>query len=179
MAIREIVIYPDEILRKPNSDITVFDENLKQLSEDMFETMYKNEGIGLAGPQIAENKNIVVIDIPEDDGSQGKNKIVLINPKVTKLEGDIVESQEGCLSVPGYNDKVQRYERCTVEYQDLEGNKQIFDNVDGLLAICLQHEIDHLHGKVFVDKLSRLKRERVHKKYAKYVKDLKAQKEGQ
>ena len=106
MAIRDVVIYPDEILRKPNSDITVFDENLKQLSEDMFETMYKNEGIGLAGPQIAENKNIVVIDIPEDDGSQGKNKIVLINPKVTKLEGDIVESQEGCLSVPGYQDKV-------------------------------------------------------------------------
>ena len=97
MAIRDVVIYPDEILRKPNSDITVFDENLKQLSEDMFETMYTNEGIGLAGPQIAENKNIVVIDIPEDDGSQGKNKIVVINPKVTKLEGDIVESQEGCL----------------------------------------------------------------------------------
>ena len=175
MAIRDVVIYTDEILRKQNSDINVFDENLKQLSEDMFETMYKNEGIGLAGPQIAENKNIVVIDIPEDDGSQGKNKIVLINPKVTKLEGDIVESQEGCLSVPGYQDKVERYERCTVEYQNLNGEHCTFDNVDGLFAICLQHEIDHLHGKLFVDKLSRMKRDRLHKKYEKYVKSLKGE----
>lgn len=179
MAIREVVIYPDEILRRENKTITVFDDKLKELSKDMFDTMYKNDGIGLAGPQIGVNEKIVVIDLPEEDGSQGNNQVVLINPEIKKLEGDLIESEEGCLSVPGYNDKVQRYEKCTVEYQDLEGNKQIFDNVDGLLAICLQHEIDHLHGKVFVDKLSRLKRERVHKKYAKYVKDLKAQKEGQ
>ena len=175
MAIYKVLRYPDERLRTECVPVTDFDDEFRKTADDMFETMYKNEGIGLAGPQIAENKNIVVIDIPEDDGSQGKNKIVLINPKVTKLEGDIVESQEGCLSVPGYQDKVERYERCTVEYQNLNGEHCTFDNVDGLFAICLQHEIDHLHGKLFVDKLSRMKRDRLHKKYEKYVKSLKGE----
>ncbi|MGN0894678.1 MAG: peptide deformylase [Succinivibrio sp.] len=172
MAIREVIVYPNEILRRKNTDITEFDSELKTLTEDMFETMYKHEGIGLAGPQIAVNRNIVVIDIPEEDGTQGKNKYVIINPKITALDGEIVDSQEGCLSVPGYQDTVQRYPRCTVEYQDIEGKPCKFDNVDGLLAICLQHEIDHLQGKVFVDKLSRMKRERLHKKYEKYEKSL-------
>lgn len=171
MSLRDVVIYTSEILRKPNAEVTVFDDELKNLTDDMLETMYKHEGIGLAGPQIAVNKKIVVIDIPDENGEQGKNPLVIINPKITKLEGEIVDSQEGCLSVPGYQDTVQRYERCTVEYQNLKGEHCVFDNVDGLFAICLQHEIDHLEGKVFVDKLSRLKRERLHKKYEKYLKN--------
>ena len=171
MAVREVVIYPDPILRKKNAEITVFDDKLKALAEDMFDTMYKNEGIGLAGPQIAVNKRIVVIDIPEEDGTQGNNKLILINPKITALMGEKVVSQEGCLSVPGYQDEVERYERVSVEYQDVEGKSCTFDNVDGLLAVCLQHEIDHLEGKVFVDMLSRLKRERLKKKYERYNKE--------
>ena len=171
MAVREVVIYPDEILRKKNTDITEFNEDLKTLAEDMFDTMYHFEGIGLAGPQIGVNKRIVVIDIPEEDGSQGKNKVVIINPKITALEGDKVESQEGCLSVPGYQDTVDRYPIVSVEYQDLDGKKCIFEKVEGLLAICLQHEIDHLEGKVFVDKLSRMKIERVKKKFLKLQKE--------
>ncbi len=171
MAVREVIIYPDETLRKPCTEVTEFNEDLKTLTDDMFETMYKFEGIGLAGPQVGVNKRIVVIDIPEEDGSQGNNKLVIINPKITKLEGDKVPSQEGCLSVPGYQDEVERFSRVTVEYQDLNGNKAVFDNVDGLFAICLQHEIDHLEGKLFIDKLSRLKRERLKKKFEKLKKE--------
>ncbi len=170
MAVRDVVIYPDEILRKPNAVITEFNQELKDLADDMFDTMYKNDGIGLAGPQVAQNKRIVVIDIPEEDGSQGNHKVVLINPVITKREGEMVESKEGCLSVPGYQDTVERFEKVSVDYQDLDGNKQSFNDVDGLLSICLQHEIDHLEGKVFVDKLSRLKRERLKKKFLKYSK---------
>ena len=172
MAIRNVVIYPDEILRKPNSDVTVFDDNLKQLCADMFDTMYENEGIGLAAPQIGVNKKIVVIDIPGDDDVQGKNQLILINPKILKREGELVESQEGCLSVPGYQDTVMRYPKVSVSYQDLEGKAQEMLDVEGLLAICLQHETDHLDGVVFVDKLSRLKQSRLQKKYSKILKDL-------
>ena len=132
MAVREVIIYPDPILRNKNTEVTTFDEDLKKLTDDMFDTMYEFEGIGLAGPQIAVNKRIVVIDIPDDEGNQHKNQLVIINPKITKLEGDIVESQEGCLSVPGYQDTVTRYQRCTVEYQNLQGEHCVFDNVDGL-----------------------------------------------
>lgn len=171
MASREVIIYPDPILRNKNAEVTEFNQELKELTDDMFDTMYEHEGIGLAGPQIAVNKRIVVIDIPDEQGNQKINPLVIINPKIVKLEGQIVESQEGCLSVPGYQDTVPRYERVTVEYQDLQGEHQVFDNVDGLFAICLQHEIDHLEGKVFVDKLSRLKRERLQKKYAKINKE--------
>lgn len=171
MSVRKVVIYPDEILRKQNEPITEFNDDLKSLAQDMFDTMYEFEGIGLAGPQIGVNKRIAVIDIPEEDGSQGKNKLVIVNPVITKKEGSIVESQEGCLSVPGYQDTVQRYERVTVEYQDIEGKKCTFDDVDGLFAICLQHEIDHLEGRVFVDMLSRMKIERLKKKYSKIMKE--------
>lgn len=172
MAIRNVVIYPDEILRKPNADVTVFDDDLKQLCADMLDTMYKNEGIGLAAPQIGVNRKIVVIDIPDDKDEQGKNQLILINPKITKREGELVESQEGCLSVPGYQDTVMRYPKVSVTYQDLEGKEQQLNDVEGLLAICLQHETDHLDGVVFVDKLSRLKRDRLHKKYSRILKEL-------
>lgn len=172
MTIRNVVIYPDEILRKPNATVSIFDEELKQLCADMFDTMYKNEGIGLAAPQIGINKKIVVIDIPSEDDVQGKNQMIFINPKITKLEGELVESQEGCLSVPGYQDTVMRYPRISVSYQDLNGQNQELNNIDGLLAICLQHETDHLNGVIFVDKLSRLKQDRLKKKYGKILKDL-------
>lgn len=102
MAIREIVIFPDERLRLPNKEVTEFGPELKALTDDMFETMYEDEGIGLAAPQIGINKTLVVIDIPEDDGKQGNNQLVMVNPKITATSDVIIESDEGCLSVPGY-----------------------------------------------------------------------------
>ena len=171
MSIRNVVIYPSEILRKPNIDVTVFDKNLKDLCQDMFDTMYENEGIGLAAPQIGINKNIVVIDIPDNDDDQGKNQLILINPKITKLSGELCDSQEGCLSVPGYQD-ISSFSICSIEFFDINGQKQVMEDVSGLLAICLQHETDHLKGIVFVDKLSRLKQERLQKKYKKILKEL-------
>lgn len=170
MTVRNVLIFPDPRLRNKNTDVTVFDDELKALVGDMFETMYQNDGIGLAGPQIGVNKNIVVIDIPDEEGKQGQHQLVLINPKILSREGDPVESEEGCLSVPGYQDKVMRAPYCTVQALDLEGREQRFEHQDGLLAICMQHEIDHLSGKLFVDYLSRLKRDRLAKKYSKLPK---------
>lgn len=171
MAIREVVIFPDERLRGSNSPVTVFDDSLKALAADMFETMYHDEGVGLAAPQIGLNIRLVVIDIPDEDGSQGRHQLVLANPRITSREGELVESEEGCLSVPDYRDKVKRYERCSVEYQDLEGRPQKIEHAEGLLAVCLQHETDHLDGKLFIDYLSRLKREILKKKYRKQLKE--------
>lgn len=169
MAIREIVTFPDERLRQICAPVTEFDAALKELTDDMFETMYDDEGIGLAAPQIGIEKRIVVIDIPEEDGKQGKNKLVLINPKITAKEGEVA-SEEGCLSVPEYRAKIKRYEKITLECQDLNGQKQIYE-ADGLLAICMQHELDHLDGKLFIDYLSRLKRDRLLTKYRKLKKE--------
>ncbi|MCL1602719.1 peptide deformylase [Succinatimonas hippei] len=168
MAIREIVTFPDERLRQICAPVTEFDAALKELTDDMFETMYDDEGIGLAAPQIGIEKRIVVIDIPEEDGKQGKNKLVLINPKITAKEGEVA-SEEGCLSVPEYRAEIKRYEKITLECQDLNGQKQIYE-ADGLLAICMQHELDHLDGKLFIDYLSRLKRDRLLTKYRKLKK---------
>ena len=170
MAIREIVTFPDERLRQICAPVTEFDDALKELTDDMFETMYDDEGIGLAAPQIGIEKRIVVIDIPEEDGKQGKNKLVLINPKITAKEGEVA-SEEGCLSVPEYRAEVKRFEKITLECRDLNGQKQVYE-ADGLLAICMQHELDHLDGKLFIDYLSRLKRDRLLTKYRKLKKEL-------
>lgn len=171
MAIREIVIFPDERLRRPNSEIKAFDANLKALTDDMFETMYADEGIGLAAPQIGINKTLVVIDIPDDNGNQGDHKLVMVNPKITWFSDNIVESDEGCLSVPGYQDKIERYDSVSVTFKDVYGNDQCMEKVTGLLAICMQHEIEHLSGKLFIDHLSRLKRERLQAKFKKLMKE--------
>ncbi|MBQ9273349.1 MAG: peptide deformylase [Succinivibrio sp.] len=171
MTARNVVFYPDPDLRAPNRPVTEFNAELETLTSDMLETMYAHDGIGLAAPQIGVHQNVVVIDIPEEDGSQGKHQLILINPRITELAGEEVESEEGCLSVPEYRDKVTRHSICSVSYQDLEGKEQSIEKAEGLLAICLQHELDHLQGKVFVDYLSRLKRSRLQKKYAKLLQD--------
>ncbi|MCR5536813.1 MAG: peptide deformylase [Succinivibrio sp.] len=170
MALRNVLVFPDPRLRNKNTDVTVFDEELKTLVADMFETMYKHDGIGLAAPQIGVNKNLVVIDIPDENGTQGQHQLALINPVIVQKEGELIESEEGCLSVPGYQDKVMRYPHCSVHAVDVDGKEQNLDNLEGLLAICVQHELDHLSGKLFVDYLSRLKRERLAKKYSKLTK---------
>jgi len=153
MTIRELVKYPDPRLHQDCELVTKFDGELSQLLDDMFETMYQADGIGLAAPQIGVLQRITVIDVSSD----GEEQFALINPEIIEKTGS-VSSEEGCLSIPGYRDTLKRSEQVTVRAQDRTG--EVFElAADGLLAICLQHEIDHLHGVLFTDKLSRLKKE--------------------
>lgn len=164
MAKLEILIYPDARLRQVAKPVTQFDAELKKLVDDMAKTMYAAGGIGLAAVQVNVAKRVVVIDLsPEHNALQ-----VFINPRVADLQGE-VESEEGCLSVPGVVDVVSRAAKVTIYAQDVEGRHFEIqtDGEDDMLAVCIQHEIDHLDGKVFVDYLSRLKQERIGKKLRK------------
>lgn len=154
MAIKSILQYPDPRLRTKADTVIVFDDNLKTLVADMFDSMYAADGIGLAATQIAVNLQVVVMDLQDEVG-----KRVLINP-VWAADGDLLSSrQEGCLSVPGYYDQLPRYERVTLRAFDVDG-VLYEDRAEGLYALCIQHECDHLHGKVFVDDLSSLRKRR-------------------
>lgn len=172
MAIHKIVTFPDDRLRRPTTPVTVFDEGLKQLVEDMFETMYYDDGIGLAAPQIGISKKIVVIDIPDYDGETlvKHNQLVLINPEITAKSGE-VSYKEGCLSVPEFYEEVTRAETISLKAQDEKGKEIVFENVNGLLAICMQHELDHLEGHLFVDYLSTYKRDKITKAMLKRQKE--------
>lgn len=153
----EILQYPDYRLRQVAKPVTEFNAVLKQLVEDMAETMYAAKGIGLAAIQVNVPQRVVVMDLSETQN----NLQVFINPEISKQEGNI-ESEEGCLSVPGVSDTVERAETVNIKAQDVTG--QAFEiAADGLLAVCIQHEVDHLNGKVFVDYLSRLKQNRIRK----------------
>ncbi|NJB67963.1 peptide deformylase [Desulfobaculum xiamenense] len=163
---REILAYPDPVLAQKAAEITEVTPELRQLVEDMVETMYEDDGIGLAAPQVGESIRLVVIDIT---GPKLREDLrVLVNPVITSREGE-VESEEGCLSVIGLRAKITRSEKVTVDATDLDGNPVHID-ADGLLAICLQHEIDHLDGVLFIDYVSRLKRSLYDKKVRKWVK---------
>ena len=153
MPILDIVLYPDPILKQPADEVEKVDAALRKLLEDMAQTMYAAEGIGLAGPQVGVSKRIAVIDVSED----GKGLMSLINPEIVERAGK-TPSEEGCLSIPGFRETITRNETVTVRALNEKG-EQIEIKADGLLAICLQHEIDHLDGVLFVDHLSRLKRE--------------------
>jgi len=167
--IREIVIYPDKRLRKVSQDVTEFDEKLHNLLDDMYETMIAKDGIGLAAIQIGIDKNALLINLADEEGEQHKEDLLeVINPKITHLEGSEIY-QEGCLSVPGYYDDIQRAKNITVEYFDRYGNKIVRD-LDGLLAIAMQHEMDHLKGHLFIEKLSYLKRKKFEKEWKKKLK---------
>lgn len=161
MAIREILTFPDVRLRQKARPVEEVDRAIRKLADDMLETMYEAPGIGLAAVQIGEPKRLVVIDLSEE-----KNQpLCLINPEILKREGEI-EWEEGCLSVPGFFEKVKRSARITVQALDLDG-KPFRIEAEGLLAVCIQHEIDHLEGRLFVDYLSSLKRERIRKQLQK------------
>ena len=165
MAILDILHYPDERLHKIAQPVVAVDDRIKQLVKDMAETMYDAPGIGLAATQVDVHEQVVVIDLSED-----KNQLqVFINAKITKRDGDTVY-EEGCLSVPGIFDKVHRSETVTVEALNEKGEAFILD-ADGLLAICIQHELDHLNGKVFVEHLSRMKQDRIKTKLKKREKE--------
>jgi peptide deformylase len=161
MAIRDILHFPDERLRTKAQPVAEVDDSVRLLVSDMFETMYDAPGIGLAATQINVHQRIIVMDVSEDR----RAPLVLINPEIIKKEGDQM-GEEGCLSVPGVYEPVQRAARITVRTLDLEGKEQTIE-ADGLLAICIQHEMDHLEGTLFVDYLSGLKRQRIRKKLHK------------
>ena len=166
MALLPIVQYPDPRLAMKADPVTVFDDELKQLAADMAETMYEAPGVGLAATQIGRNIRMVVIDISED-----KNALrVFVNPEIIERSEELEECEEGCLSLPGIYEKVKRPARVKVRAQDLEGNP--FEIAcDELLSVCVQHEIDHLNGTVFVDHLSALKKQRSVQKLAKRRKE--------
>lgn len=161
MAILNILHYPDERLHTVAKPVQEIDDSLQRLIDDMAETMYAAPGIGLAATQVDVHKRLLVIDISEDH----KELRVFINPKIIAQNGETTY-EEGCLSVPGIYEKVNRYQNVTVEALDRNGQSFTLD-ADGLLAICIQHEMDHLVGRVFVEKLSRLKQTRILSKIKK------------
>jgi peptide deformylase len=161
MALLDILIYPDPRLRRKALPVECVDNEIRQLIRDMAETMYQAPGIGLAATQVNVSKRVVVIDHSDE-----RNDLqVFINPMIRSCRGEI-ENEEGCLSVPGIVAPVKRAEEITVTALDSEGQINEY-TASGILAICLQHELDHLDGKVFVDYLSRLKRERIRKQLLK------------
>jgi len=161
MAIRTILEFPDQRLRTRAQPVTRFDAELGTLIDDMFESMYAAPGIGLAATQVDVHKRLLVIDV-----SEGRNEpLVVINPEILAREG-VAETEEGCLSVPGIFDEVKRAAKIRLRAQDRTG--AVFENdYEGVLAVCIQHEMDHLDGKLFVDYLSDLKRQRIRKKLEK------------
>jgi peptide deformylase len=162
MAKLEILEFPDPRLRTLAQPVTSFDANLHRLIDDMFETMYEAPGIGLAATQINVHKQLIVIDISED-----KNEpLVFINPSLQIVDQTLSEYDEGCLSVPGFYETVSRPSQVRVKFLDRDGNASEMI-VEGLLATCIQHEMDHLNGKLFVDYLSTLKRQRIRSKLEK------------
>lgn len=161
MALLPILTHPNERLHIIAKPVEKIDERIKQLIQDMAETMYEAKGIGLAATQVDFHERVVVIDVSEERDQL----LVLINPVITQ-KMDETSYEEGCLSIPGIYDTVHRAERITVEYLDPQGQAQSLD-ADGLLAICIQHEIDHLDGKLFVEYLSTLKQNRIKTKLKK------------
>ena len=164
MAILNILHYPDERLRTVASPVSEVSLEIQELTDNMLETMYAAPGIGLAATQVNVHEQILVVDI-SDDKSQ---PLVIINPEITERRGSEI-MEEGCLSVPDIYAEVERADWIKLKYQDLQG-QEVEMEADGILAVCIQHEIDHLKGKLFVDYLSKLKRDRIKKKLEKLKK---------
>ena len=197
MALKQILLIPDSRLRQITEPVVKIDQRIKTLVNDMFETMYDAPGIGLAAPQVGIMERLIVVDCakrededereaeneaedgnletdfdleaeqnPEPEPEPDPDPIAMINPEIIWFSDEISVYEEGCLSIPDYYEDVERPTRCTVRYMDMDG-KTIERELDGLLSTCVQHEVDHLDGKLFIDYLSRLKRERITKKFQK------------
>jgi peptide deformylase len=164
MTTRPILTAPDPRLQAVSTDVETVDADIRKLVDDMAESMYAAEGIGLAAVQIGVPKRVIVIDLDQKEGT--KNPHAYINPKILWASEEMAVFEEGCLSVPEIWDDVERPARIKAEYLDRDGNKQVLE-ADGLLATCLQHEMDHLNGVLFIDHLSRLKRSMAIKKLTK------------
>ena len=162
MAILDILEFPDPRLRTVAQPVEQVDDSIRKLVDNMFETMYEANGIGLAATQVDVHKQVIVIDLSEEN----TEPLVLINPQITIVDETLHDYQEGCLSVPGYYEDVSRPQAISVTALDRDG-KQFTINPEGLLAVCIQHECDHLQGKLFVDYLSALKRNRIKQKLQK------------
>lgn len=181
MSVREIISIPDPILRQISKPVERIDDALLKLLDDMLDTMYDAPGIGLAGIQIAEPLRIVTMDVAvrasnEEEGDEDSepqdplpNPIFMINPEIVATTDTPNTYEEGCLSIPEYYAEVERPAGCTVEFLNRKGEKQTLE-ADGILATCIQHEVDHLDGKLFIDYISKLKRDRVIKKFTKIAK---------
>lgn len=168
--IREIITYPNPLLRKKSQDVLKFDEELHTLLEDMYETMLHYHGVGLAAIQVGLPLNVLIINLPNDEDTQDKtNLIEAINPKITHKDG-IQIFTEGCLSVPGFNEDVKRAQHIVVEYQDRFGNALSMEAED-FLAVAWQHEMEHLSGHLFIENLSILKRRRFEKEWKRKLKE--------
>ena len=164
MATREIITIPDPILRSVSEPLAEVDDDVRQLAHDMLETMYAAPGIGLAAPQVAVPRRLIVMDLARDE--EPKAPIVMVNPQIVERGGEPRPHEEGCLSIPEYFAEIERPGQCTVRYVDLEGMPQ--ERVcEGLLSTVVQHEVDHLDGVLFIDYLSRLRRDMVIRKFTK------------
>ncbi len=164
MSLLKIYHYPDPVLAKESEPIAAVDDEIRQLAADMAETMYAAPGVGLAAPQVGISKRVIVLDC---GGEENPELIKAVNPEILERQGDSFE-EEGCLSVPGYYASVKRSSWVKVRYLDMDG-QTVEREAEGLLAICFQHEIDHLDGKLFVDRLSSLKKGMFRKKYPKIL----------
>ena len=170
--IQDIVVYPDKRLKEVSSTVSEFNEELHSLLEDMYDTMVNKKGVGLAAIQIGVASRVLIINLPDDDSDdvviKKEDTLEIINPVFTSLAGNC-KHQEGCLSVPGFYEDIERASHVVMEYQDRYGEKKVIDNQD-FLAIALQHEMDHLDGKVFIEKLSFIKRKKFEKEWKKKFK---------
>jgi peptide deformylase len=156
MALREILQFPDPRLKRVSKPVREISDELRELARDMCEVMYDEPGIGLAAPQVGEGVRLIVVDTDWSEEGHERNPSVIVNPEIVEDEGKIVW-EEGCLSIPDFAAEVNRSERVTLRGTDLEGN-EIVEQAEGLRAVCFQHEIDHLDGILFIDRISRLKR---------------------
>lgn len=173
MAILEILKYPDPFLKKKTKPVEIINADIEKLISDMTETMYFAKGIGLAANQVGVDKRVVVLDVPDEDDrkdyKKGENLIAIINPEIIEQDGEI-NYEEGCLSVPGFNADVKRFASVNIRGLD-KNSRDIEIDAHGLFAIALQHEVDHLNGMLFIDRLSRLKREFIKKKILKAIEE--------
>lgn len=169
MAELPILVIPDQRLRTVAEPVATVDDDVRALLYDMLETMYKAHGLGLAAPQIGVLKRLVVIDVAPKEEGEKNAPIFMINPEITWSSDELSVYDEGCLSIPDYYEEVERPARVRVRYLDQTGAAQEIE-AEGILATCVQHEIDHLNGVLFIDHLSKLKRDRVLKKFTKAAK---------
>lgn len=168
--IRTVITYPNPLLRKKSLNVVKFDDELHTLLDDMYETMLKEAGVGLAAIQVSVPLNVLIISIPNEENIQDKEDLIeAINPKITHKDGEQVFT-EGCLSVPGFNEDIKRALNITVEYQDRVGNKIVVECSD-FEAVAWQHEMDHLEGHLFIEKLSLNKRKKFEKDWKRALKE--------
>ena len=166
---KKILIIPDPVLRKKSDKVTSIDKSIKRLMNDMLQIMYDAPGIGLAAIQIGIPKRVVVMDLSKNE--EKKNPMFFVNPEITWKSDSKSSYEEGCLSIPNQFAKIERSEKCNIKYLDYDGNEKKIE-ASGLLSTCIQHEIDHLNGILFIDYLSKLKKDNIIKKVSKNQKEI-------